>query len=187
MSEIEEMSRSAVGSPEIETIFSAAEIESRLLDLSQEIAQCDMENLLVVSVLTGSFIFAADLIRMLHKAGVAPEVDFITLSSYRSGTTSSGNVQILRDVELDVSGRNVLLVDDVLDSGRTLAYAKDLLSARGAHSIKTCVLVEKDVPRAVNVEADFKAFRCPKIFVVGYGMDVGYRYRELPFVGRVKE
>jgi hypoxanthine phosphoribosyltransferase len=78
-----------------------------------------------------------------------------------------------------------LLVDDVLDSGRTLAYAKDLLSARGAESIRTCVLIEKDVGRAVDIKADFKAFKGPNVFVVGYGMDMSHRFRELPFVGRV--
>ncbi len=172
---------------EIETIFSAEQISARLDELAQEIADCSLERLMVVSILTGSFIFAADLIRAMHKMGVAPEVDFLTLSSYRTGTASSGNVQILRDIALDISGRNILLIDDVLDSGRTLAFAKDLMSARGAKSIKTCVLLEKDVKRAVQVVADFKAFSCPDVFVVGYGMDIAYRLRELPFVGRVVE
>ncbi len=86
-----------------------------------------------------------------------------------------------------VEGRNVLLVDDVLDSGRTMVFAKDLIAARGAKSIATCVLLDKVVPRAVNVAADFRAFECPDEFVVGYGMDVAHRYRELPFVGRVKQ
>lgn len=80
----------------------------------------------------------------------------------------------------------MLLIDDVLDSGRTLVFAKDLISARGARSIATCVLLDKQVSRAVNVKADFRAFECPDEFVVGYGMDVAHRYRELPFVGRMK-
>ena len=94
-------------------------------------------------------------------------------------------MEILRDLDLDVSGRNVLIVDDVLDSGRTLAFAKDLLSARGASSLRTCVLLDKTVQRAVSVVADYRAFECPPVFVVGYGMDVAHRFRELPFVGRV--
>ena len=109
----------------------------------------------------------------------------MTLSSYRKSTRSSGTVEILRDVELHVEGRNILLVDDVLDSGRTLVFAKDLLAARGAKSIRTCVLLNKRVRRAVQIEADFKAFDCPDEFLVGYGMDVAHRFRELPFVGRV--
>ena len=88
-------------------------------------------------------------------------------------------------MELDVAGRNVLLVDDILDTGRTLAYAKDLLSARGAARLVSCVLLNKRVRRAVTIEADYVAFECPPVFVVGYGMDMANRYRELPFVGRV--
>lgn len=171
----------------LEQVFSEDDISKRLDALAGEISKSGLERMLIVSVLTGSFVFAADLIRALYKVGVAPEVDFIALSSYRTGTVSSGTVEILRDVMLDVCGRNVLLVDDVLDSGRTLAFAKDLLAARGAKTIKTCVLLEKTVPRAVNISADFRAFECPDLFVVGYGMDVSYRLRELPFVGRVIE
>ena len=171
----------------LETVFSAEKIAQRLDELALEIADEGLDRLMVVSILTGSFVFAADLIRSMHKVGVAPEVDFITLSSYRTGKTSSGSVQILRDIELDVNARNVLLVDDVLDSGRTLAFAKDLLSARGARTIKTCVLLEKNVKRTVRIVADFKAFSVSDIFVVGYGMDLAYRLRELPYVGRVLE
>jgi hypoxanthine phosphoribosyltransferase len=170
----------------VEVVFSAARIEARLEELAADIARARMENLLVVAVLKGSFVFAADLIRALHRAGLEPEVDFLTLSSYKKSRTSSGRVEILRDLDLAVEGRNVLLVDDVLDSGRTLVFAKDLISARGAKSIATCVLLDKAVARAVNVKADFRAFECPDEFVVGYGMDVAHRYRELPFVGRIK-
>ncbi len=131
--------------------------------------------------------FAADLIRALHRSGMAPEVDFLTLSSYKKSKVSSGQVAILRDLDLDVEGRSVLIIDDVLDSGRTLAFAKDLISARGAKQVLTCVLLEKKVARAVNIAADFCAFECPDTFVVGYGMDVAHRYRELPFVGRLPE
>ncbi|MCB1505513.1 MAG: hypoxanthine phosphoribosyltransferase [Hyphomicrobiaceae bacterium] len=169
----------------LEVIYSADEISQRLEVLAAEIAKARLEPLLVVAVLKGSFVFAADLIRALNRAGLEPEVDFITLSSYRKNRVSRGSVDILRDVEMDVDGRNVLLVDDVLDSGRTLAFAKDLLAARGARSIRTCVLLNKNASRAVNVAADFWAFECPNEFVVGYGMDVAHRYRELPFVGRI--
>jgi hypoxanthine phosphoribosyltransferase len=170
---------------EVETIFSAEAIEAELARLAREIARRNYRNLLVVAILKGSFVFAADLIRALHRAGLSPEVDFLTLSSYKKSKTSLGRVEILRDLDLTPEGRNVLLIDDVLDSGRTLAFAKDLLHARGASEIATCVLLEKNVPRAVQVKADFRAFECPNEFVVGYGMDVAHRYRELPFVGRV--
>lgn len=168
-----------------EVVFSSERIAARLEELAQEIKAQNLEPLLVVAVLKGSFVFAADLIRALHRAGMQPEVDFITLSSYKKSRTSSGQVEILRDLDLGVEGRNILLVDDVLDSGRTLVFAKDLISARGAREIRTCVLLAKNVARAVNVEADFRAFDCDNEYVVGYGMDVAHRFRELPFVARL--
>ena len=171
----------------VAVVFSAEEIAFRLEELAGEIATRRINNLLVVPVLKGSFVFAADLIRALNRAGIAPEVDFLTLSSYKKSRTSSGQVAILRDLDLDVDKRNVLIVDDVLDSGRTLAFAKDLISARGATSILTCVLLDKRVARSVNIEADFRAFECPDTFVVGYGMDVAHRFRELPYVGRMMD
>lgn len=179
------MVHGTVATRDVEVIFPADAIAKRLEELAAEIMAAKLERVLVVAVLKGSFVFAADLIRALHRAGAEPEVDFLTLSSYRKSRNSSGKVEILRDLDLDVHGRNVLIVDDVLDSGRTLAFAKDLLAARGARSTRTCVLLDKDARRAVSVTADFKAFTCPDVFVVGYGMDVAYRYRELPFVGRV--
>ena len=169
----------------IEVVFTPEQIAARIDALAAAIAKRGLKNLLVVAILKGSFIFAADLIRAFHHAGIAPEVEFMTLSSYRKGTTSTGEVTILRDIESDVAGRHVLIVDDILESGRTLAFAKDLIAARGAKSVATCVLLEKPGMRAVAVEADFKAFDCPRVFVVGYGMDVANRYRELPFVGRL--
>ncbi|KWT64340.1 Hypoxanthine-guanine phosphoribosyltransferase [Hyphomicrobium sulfonivorans] len=170
---------------ELEVIFTPEDIARRLDELAQAIAAAKLDNLLVVAILKGSFVFAADLIRALHRHGLAPEVDFMTLSSYKKARISSGQVSILRDLDLDARGRNILIVDDVLDSGRTLAFAKDLLAARGAASIRTCVLLDKQLPRAVNLEPDYYAFLCPNEFVVGYGMDVAHRYRELPFVGRL--
>ncbi|PPC85020.1 MAG: hypoxanthine phosphoribosyltransferase [Hyphomicrobium sp.] len=169
----------------IETIFPAKDIQQRLEGLAAEIAAKQPKNLLIVPILKGSFVFAADLLRALNAAGVSPEVDFLTLSSYKKSRASSGQVAILRDLDLDVEGRHVILIDDVLDSGRTLAFAKDLISARGAETVETCVLLDKQAPRAVNITADYHAFVCPNVFVVGYGMDVAHRYRELPFVGRI--
>ncbi len=177
--------RDSSAEPAIETIFSAEDIRARLQVLAAAIAAKTPKNLLVVPILKGSFVFAADLIRALHAAGLAPEVDFLTLSSYRKSRVSSGQVSILRDLDLDVRNRHVILIDDVLDSGRTLAFAKDLISARGAETIETCVLLDKQAPRAVSIQPDYCAFQCPDVFVVGYGMDVAHRYRELPFVGRI--
>lgn len=169
----------------IETVFPATMIAERIEALATGIAAASLDGLLVVAVLKGSFVFAADLIRALHRVGLSPEVDFISLSSYRAGTQSSGRIEILRDLETDVRGRNVLLVDDILESGRTLAFAKDLILARGAARVLSCVLLDKPVARAANIAADMRAFECPNVFVVGYGMDLAHRFRELPFVGRV--
>lgn len=169
----------------IAVLFSEDEIAARIKVIAQEIAAHKPTRLLVIPVLKGSFIFAADLIRSMHHAGLSPEVDFMMLASYRAGTTSSGQVEVLRDIETQVKGRDVLLIDDILESGRTLAFAKDLISARGANKVFTAVLLNKPGHLAAHIQADFEGFRCPDKFVVGYGMDMAHQFRELPFVGHV--
>jgi hypoxanthine phosphoribosyltransferase len=169
----------------IEVIFSQEAIADRIEAMANSIAAAGLERPLIVSVLTGSFVFSADLLRALHRAGVEPEVDFLSLSSYQRDTTSVGSVRVVRDLELEVAGRDILLVDDILDTGRTLAFARDLIAARGARRIVTCVLLNKRMRRAVDIEADYIAFECPPVFVLGYGMDLAHRFRELPFVGHL--
>ena len=169
----------------IDVIYTPEVIAARVEELAQGIAAAKLEPLLIIAILKGSFVFAADLMRALHRAGLTPEVDFLTLASYHRGTVSTGQVQILRDLEAGVKGRNVLIVDDILESGRTLAFAKDLVVARGAKSTRTCVLLQKPVERVVQINPDWCGFTCPSVFVVGYGMDVAHKYRELPFVGHV--
>jgi hypoxanthine phosphoribosyltransferase len=171
----------------IRVLFSTEEIDKRVQEIAQAVASDSLENLLVVAVLKGSFMFAADLLRALHRAGIAPHVEFVHLSSYRESTVSSGQVDILKDVTSDVRERDILLIDDILESGRTLAFAKDLLMARGAKSVHTAVLLEKPGKRAVNIKADYVGFVCPDLFVVGYGMDVAHAYRQLPFVGVIDQ
>jgi hypoxanthine phosphoribosyltransferase len=174
-----------MNAPRVRVLYDEATIARRNAEMAREIAAVVSPDLIVIAVLKGSFMFAADLIRALHRAELAPQVEFIHLSSYRSGTVSSGNVSILRDVESSVRGRDVLLVDDVLESGRTLVFAKDLLMARGARRVLTAVLLEKPGKRAVEIKAEFIGFNCPDVFVVGYGMDIAHNYRQLPFVGVV--
>ena len=169
----------------IGVLFPAEDIAARVDAIAQEIAAQKPVNLVVVPILKGSFVFAADLIRAMHHAGLSPEVDFMILSSYRKSTKSSGQVTVLRDIETDVRGRDVLLIDDILESGRTLAFAKDLLSARGARTTLTAVLLNKPGHLAADIAADFQGFVCPDKFVVGYGMDMAHQFRELPFVGHV--
>lgn len=170
---------------DIEVLFSASTIARRNLELAKDIAGRDYDDLLVISILKGSFIFAADLIRAMHDTGLSPEVEFIFISSYGAGTTS-GEVKVLRDIDNEVAGRDVLLIDDILESGKTLQYTKELMLGRGAKSVSIAVLLDKHSRRQADLDADFVGFECPDDFVVGYGMDVGHAFRELPFVGIVK-
>ena len=167
----------------IHVLYDEATLAQRNQELAQAIADAGYENLLVIAVLKGSFVFAADLLRALYRAGVKLEVEFMSLSSYGSGTKSTGHVRVLRDVEEEVKGRDVLLIDDILESGRTLAFAKDLLSDRGANRVDVAVLLDKPGKRIADIEGEYVGFACPDKFVVGYGMDKAHSYREVPFVG----
>ncbi len=171
----------------IRILYDVETIDRRNGELATEIAAAGYDNLLVISILKGSFVFAADLIRALHESGLAPEVEFISLSSYGAGTASSGLVRVVKDIESDVAGRDVLLIDDILESGRTLSFAKALMEQRGAARVGVAVLLEKPGKRAVTFDADHIGFLCPDLFVVGYGMDAAHAFRELPFVGVVED
>jgi len=172
--------------PRIRPMFDEMRIAERNRELASEIAAVSPQDLLAVAVLKGSFMFAADLLRALHGAGLAPQVEFVHLSSYGAGTESSGRITVLRDIDSAVAGRDVLLIDDILESGRTLVFARDLLLGRGARRVLLAVMLEKPGKRAVPIEADFVGFTCPDLFVVGYGMDVAHRYRQLPFIGVIE-
>ncbi|PZP85763.1 MAG: hypoxanthine phosphoribosyltransferase [Azospirillum brasilense] len=167
----------------IPVLFTAHEIKERVEALATEIAGKVGHEFLIVSLLRGSFMFTADLVRELYAISVHPQIDFMTLSSYGSSTQSSGNVQIGRDLTDDVKGKTVLIVDDILETGRTLTYARDLLKERGAKEIKIAVLLEKPGKLEADIKADFVGFSIPDKFVVGYGLDYANHYRELPFIG----
>lgn len=168
----------------IEVLFSADEIAKRTQELAEEIALGDLKNLLVISVLKGSFVFAADLVRAMHVAGLSPELEFISISSYGAGT-QAGEPVVLRDIESEVKGRDVLLIDDILESGGTMRFTKELMLKRGANQVAIVTLLDKSMRRKTEVSADYIGFECPDKFVVGYGMDAGHAFRELPFVGVV--
>lgn len=170
----------------LEPLFTSDAIESRLDMLAHEIAKAMPKDFAAVAILKGSFIFAADLIRALTAHGLNPDVDFMTLGSYGLGTSSSGTVSLLRDVEVAVAGRHVLLIDDILDSGRTVAFARAHMEEKGAVAIRTCVLLDKTSGRVGAGKPDFAGFDCPPAFVVGYGMDHAHKYRGLPFVAILK-
>ncbi|MGU3401394.1 hypoxanthine phosphoribosyltransferase [Brucellaceae bacterium D45D] len=175
-----------VGGKTIEVLFSPEKIAERNLELAKAIAGREFHDLLTISILKGSFIFAADLIRAMHEEGLEPDVEFITVSSYGTGTTS-GEIRLLRDIDSNVRDRDVLLIDDILESGKTLKFVRELMLERGARSVSIAVLLDKSVRRKVDLDADFVAFECPDYFVVGYGMDVAHAFRQLPYVGHVKE
>ena len=171
----------------VASLYSAEDIAARVEALAGEIAAAMSDDVLVVAILKGGFVFAADLIRALHRAGMRPRVDFMTLSSYGAGTVSKGTVSIARDLGDDVMGGDVLLVDDILESGRTVAAAKALLLERGAKTVRVCMLLDKPGNRKVAFEADFCGFVIPDRFVVGYGLDYAHYYRDLPFIGTLDE
>ena len=167
----------------IPILFTAAEIKERVEAMAGEIAAKMPADFLIVSLLRGSFMFTADLVRELCAVGVHPQIDFMTLSSYGQGSSSSGQVVVGRDLTDDVKGRQILIVDDILETGRTLRFAHDLLIERGAADIKIAMLLEKPNKLEVAAKADFVGFSIPDKFVVGYGLDYANHYRELPFIG----
>ncbi len=168
----------------IEVLYSAEKIAQRNEEIALSVANASYRDLLVVAILKGSFIFAADLIRAMHQVGLSPEMEFISVSSYGAGT-QSGELKLLRDIETDIAGRDVLLIDDILESGKTLAFTRDLLLSRGANAVLLAVLLDKPFRRQIDIKADHVGFECPDVFVVGYGMDKAHAFRELPFVGKI--
>ncbi len=167
-------------------LFTREQIQIRVNSLIKEIAAGGpAENLVMLGVLRGSFIFLADLVRGFAQHNLHPRIDFITLSSYGSGTESRGAVRIVHDTDEDLRDADILVVDDILDSGRTLAFARDHFLQRGARSVKTCVLLDKKARRQMDIAADYTGFPVGNDFVVGYGLDYDNRYRELPYIAKI--
>ncbi len=169
----------------VSVLFSAEEIKERVALLAKEIANNSSDDLMIVALLRGSFVFTADLLREMYSIGFFPQVDFIALSSYGTGTESSGKVIQTSEFKTDIKGRSVLIIDDILESGRTLLFAKEMLKERGASDIKIAVLMEKPGKLKVDVKADFIGFKIPDSFVVGYGLDWANNFRGLPYIGIV--
>jgi len=173
----------------------SAAVEDVLIDeltLAQRVAELGAEvsedyrgrDLLLVGVLKGAVFFIADLMRAID---VPCEVDFMAISSYGSATDSSGVVRILKDLDLSIEGRNVLVVEDIVDSGLTLAYLVRTLKARSPASLEICALMTKPARRAVDVHCRYVGFEIPQRFVIGYGLDFAERYRNLPYVGVLRD
>lgn len=160
------------------------EIKRICQDLGAQISQeyKDREKVIIVSVLKGAFIFCADLYRAIT---IPCEIDFMAISSYGSGTTP-GAVRLIKDLGVDISGMDVLIVEDILDSGKSLSYTIDLLKARKPNSIKICTLLDKPDRRQADITADYVGKVIPDEFVVGYGLDYDEKYRNLPYIGVLK-
>jgi len=170
---------------EVARLFDEARIADRVTALAGEIAAAVGSDLVVVGVLKGSFVFLADLVRALSRAGAAPRVEFMRLASYGQSMQSSGEVLLLGDVPRDFGGQPVLLVDDIVDTGLSMDYGRRLLTERNAARVWTCALLDKPSRRKVATELDFVGFEIPDVFVVGYGIDYAEQYRHLPYIGRV--
>jgi hypoxanthine phosphoribosyltransferase len=162
-------------------LISEEQIQRRLSEMAGEIdTDYDGRDLLLVGVLKGAVMVMADLARTLH---TPIEMDWMAVSSYGSGTKSSGVVRILKDLDKDISGRNVLIVEDIIDSGLTLSWLMSNLSSRGPASVEVCTLLRKPEAAQVDVPVRYVGFDIPNEFVIGYGLDYAERYRNLPFVG----
>ena len=171
----------------IETLFAEPVIKDRVETLAEEIVQAIGPDFTVIGVLKGSFVFMADLVRALDRAGAAPRIELMRLSSYGRGMTTSGEVKLIGNTPDDFEGRPVLLVDDIVDTGLSLSYGRDLLSGRNAEKVWTCALLDKPSRRKVEISADFVGFEIEDVFVVGYGIDYAERFRHLPYIGLVVE
>ena len=167
-----------------ELIISSGEIAQRIANLGQEISNDYIgRQLLVVGILNGAFILTADLVRSIT---IPLEVDFVRVASYDSATTSSGKIRLLKDLEIPVRDKDILLVEDIVDTGNTIAWLSKHLQGRGASSIKLCTLINKEERREQKVQIDYCGFEVQEGFLVGYGLDHAEQHRQLPDIYRLK-
>ncbi|MBQ6755975.1 MAG: hypoxanthine phosphoribosyltransferase [Oscillospiraceae bacterium] len=164
--------------------FSKEEIQKRVQELGAEISRdyADKDPILV-GVLKGCFVFMADLTRCIDAYA---EIDFMAVSTYGNGTTTTGAVNIRKDLSYDIENRHVIIIEDILDSGVTLSYLRNYLMNRKPASIKICTLLDKPARRKADISADYVGFECPNEFIVGYGLDYAEKYRNLDYIGVLK-
>ena len=168
----------------IREMISEADLEARIAELGEQISRDYAgDSVFLVCILRGAAPFACELAKRIT---VPVTIDYMATSSYGSGTVSSGEVKIKTDVELSVEGRNVLIVEDIIDSGNTLHYLSDLFKNRNAKSVRLCTMLDKPESREVDVDVDYVGFTIPDEFVVGYGLDYDQKYRNLPYIGVVE-
>lgn len=168
-----------------EVLLSEEKIQAKILDLGAELSEDYSDKFpLAIGVLKGAMPFMADLMKRMD---IYMEVDFMDVSSYGNATVSSGEVKIVKDLNTSVEGRDILIIEDIIDSGLTLSYLVDLFKYRKANSIKIVTLLDKPTGRKVDLKADYVGFEVPDAFVVGYGLDYMEKYRNLPYVGILKK
>ncbi|MGG1550408.1 hypoxanthine phosphoribosyltransferase [Paenibacillus ferrarius] len=167
-----------------DVLYSEEQIQDKIKELGEKLsADYEGKNPLVICVLKGAFIFMADLVKQIR---VPLEIDFMAVSSYGQSTKSSGVVKIIKDLDVPVEGRHILIVEDIIDSGLTLSYLIDVLERRNAKTISVVALFNKPARRTVELEPDYEGYELPDEFVVGYGLDYAEKYRNLPFIGILK-
>ena len=168
----------------MQTLISADNIQDRVRAMGEEIRRDHPGELHLVCVLKGAFMFLADLLRALPDTTT---IDFVAISSYGKSTRSSGEVRLLKDLDTGLEGRNVVIVEDIVDTGLTLTYLQDILRARGPKTLKTACLLSKPSRRKVDVKVDYIGFAIEDKFVVGYGLDYGEKYRNLSYIGVIAD
>jgi len=175
------MAKSTMDQDLLRVLFSEEEIKTRVQELGDELFdKFKDKNPLFVGVLKGCFLFMADLVRACQ---IKSEIEFIAVSSYGDGFASSGNVQITRDLQHDITGRDLIVVEDILDSGNTLYFLTQYFKAKGANSVTVVTLLDKPARREKPIKADYVGFESPDEFVVGYGLDFKQQYRNVPYIG----
>ena len=168
----------------LKVLLSEEQLAQKVRELGAQISRdYQGKKLLMVSVLKGSVVFMADLMRAIT---IPCEIDFMSVSSYGAGVKTSGIVKITKDLDINLEGTDLLIVEDILDSGMTLAYIKQMLLDRRPDSLRICTLLDKPERRQANIRADYSGFQVPDEFVVGYGLDYAEKYRNLPYIGVLK-
>ena len=168
-----------------EILFNEEEIAKKVKELAKKITEDYRgKDLTVIGILKGSNIFMGDLIR---KIDIPLQIDFMVVSSYCQSTESSGIVRVIKDLDYSIEGKNILIVEDIIDTGLTLAYLKEILLKRKPQSVKICSLLDKPARRRVDLEVDYIGFETPDEFIVGYGIDYSEKYRNLPYIAVLKD
>ena len=167
----------------ISVMISEEEVNNRIREIGEQITKdYEGKNILLVCILRGGSFFMCELAKRIN---LGVKIDFMSVSSYGKGTKSSGHIKIIKDLEEEIEGKHVIVVEDIIDSGRTLSHLMDLLKSRQPASLALCTLLDKPERRVVEVPVDYIGFQGPDYFVVGYGLDYDQKYRNLPYIGRV--